>query len=188
LTEWKKPALPGSGRARKVAVQTLCFIGIGSNVGDRLGFCQQAIRAMASKDIAVRSVSSLYETEPVDYLEQGWFYNAVAAVETSLSPRALLTRCQEIERQCCKNIVIPKGPRTLDLDILFYGDQSIHEPGLTVPHPSAMERPFVLIPMAEIAPDFIPPTETRTIKAILGAISGGGGVKKGFDPTWTKRV
>ncbi len=163
------------------------YIGIGSNVGDRVAFCQQAIRQLFSPDIAIRKVSSLYETEPMEYLRQGWFYNAVVAVETTLAPLPLLKQCQEIERQLGKKIAMEKGPRTIDLDLLFYQDQIIQEPSLTVPHPSALQRHFVLIPMAEIAPDFVPPTVDQTIRAILEGMPDGPVVKKVFESDWAKQ-
>lgn len=167
----------------------IAYLGIGSNVGDRLAFCQQAVRAISAPDIIVRKVSSLYETEPVEYLQQGWFYNAVVRVETPRTPGALLKHCQEIEQCLGKHITIPKGPRTIDLDILFYQDRIIQGPNLTVPHPSALKRAFVLIPMAEIAPDFIPPTCNETIQGILEAMPAGPAIKKVFGPNWvTQRM
>ncbi len=160
------------------------YIGIGSNIDDRLTFCQQAVHALGALNLSIVATSSLYETEPVDYLPQGWFYNAVIAVETRLSPLALLEQCQAIEWRLSKHIEIAKGPRTIDLDILFYQDQVIEKPGLTIPHPSALKRRFVLIPMVEIAPDFIPPMTDQTIKAILNRMSDNPVVKKVSEAGW----
>jgi len=170
--------------AVKKDASRLAYIGIGSNVGDKLGFCQKAISLLCSHDVALTAVSSLYETEPTDYLHQEWFYNAVAAISTTLSPILLLQRCQEIELSLGKNIEIPKGPRTIDLDILFYQDAVIHASGLIVPHPSALSRLFVLIPMTEIAPDFIVPDSQQTMKAILETIWEGPAVRKKQGPDW----
>jgi len=147
----------------------LAYIGMGSNIGDRLKNCQQAVAKLSSSGITVTKVSSLYETDPVDYTEQAQFYNAVLEVETTDDPFVLLKQCQQIERELDKHITIPKGPRTIDLDILFYQDRIINHAGLTIPHPSALKRLFVLVPMVEIAPDFIPPMSHRTIQEILEA-------------------
>ena len=181
-----------------MSVPSLAYIGIGSNVGDKLGYCQEALSRLSSPDVALTAVSSLYETAPVDYLDQDWFCNAVAAIRTTLSPHLLLKRCQEIEFQLGKNITIPKGPRTIDLDILFYDDMVINLSELRVPHPSALTRLFVLIPMAEIAPDFIPQGSQQTIKSICKSICkticdateadlAGLAVRKRQGPSWIKR-
>ncbi|MCG3116684.1 MAG: 2-amino-4-hydroxy-6-hydroxymethyldihydropteridine diphosphokinase [Candidatus Manganitrophus sp. SA1] len=144
------------------------FIGIGSNLGDRLASCREAVRRLGSTPgIRIKKISSLYETDPVDYLEQDRFYNAVVAVETSLSPDALLKECQEIERQLGKTILIPKGPRTIDLDLLFYHDQILNAPGLQIPHPAISNRAFVLVPLTEIAPDFIHPALHTSVAETL---------------------
>ncbi|MBI3358806.1 MAG: 2-amino-4-hydroxy-6-hydroxymethyldihydropteridine diphosphokinase [Nitrospirae bacterium] len=190
---------------RRLLQSSLVYVGIGSNVGDRLDYCQKAFSLLCSSDVGVAlvatqkragteacpyndivltAVSSLYETEPTDCPRQDWFYNAVVAVRTTLSPILLLQCCQEIELSLGKNIKIPKGPRTIDLDILFYQDAMIHSPDLIVPHPSALSRRFVLIPMAEIAPDFIPPENQQTIKAICEGISEGSIVRQKQGPEW----
>ena len=134
----------------------VAYIGVGSNMGDRLKYCQQAILKLVSSAITVTKVSSLYETDPVDYTQQDKFYNAVIQIKTTCDPYALLRHLQQIERELGKNITIPKGPRTIDLDILFYQDRTINDSDLVIPHPSALKRLFVIIPMAEIAPDFCP--------------------------------
>jgi len=164
----------------------LAYIGIGSNVGDRLGYSQQAVIKLSSCGITVTKVSSLYESDPVDYLQQDKFYNAVAEVETTYDPFALLQRCQQIEQELGKKIAIPKGPRTIDLDILFYQDRIINQSGLTIPHPSALKRPFVVIPMAEIAPNFISSSMgNKTIKAVLDIMPIDQTVRKVLDARWT---
>lgn len=144
------------------------FISIGSNLGDRLASCREAVRRLGLKPtLRIKKISSLYETDPVDYLEQDRFYNAVIAIETSLSPGALLEECQEIERRLGKKTVIPKGPRTIDLDLLFYHDRIIIEPGLQIPHPAIPDRAFVLVPLTEIAPDFIHPALHTSVAETL---------------------
>ena len=152
----------------------IAYLGIGSNVGNRLEFCRQALIRLAASGIRLIKASSLYETQPVDYLDQDWFYNAVVEVQTDLAPLALLQQCQTIEKQIGKHIVIPKGPRTIDLDLLFYEDQVIHQPDLIVPHPSALKRSFVMIPLAQIAPDWKPPTGSQTIQMLLDTMSQDG--------------
>jgi len=172
-------------------VTYLAYIGIGSNIGDRLKYCQQAVFRLSTASTTVTKVSSLYETDPVDYTEQDKFYNAVVAVETALNPLVLLQHCQQIERELGKKIEIPKGPRTVDLDILFMATATANglrplvvagkeaSSHLTIPHPSALERLFVLIPMAEIAPDFLPETS-----ALFTPRPTDTSVRKVFDQEW----
>lgn len=146
------------------------FIGMGSNMGDRLYFCQKAVAALRQHpEIQVTSISSLYETAPVDFLEQDYFYNAVVLIKTTLSPEKLLKACQEIEVRFQKKIVITKGPRTLDLDLLFYGEQILNLPDLILPHPEITRRLFVLIPLSEIAPQHRHPVKNSSIKTLLNA-------------------
>ncbi len=165
----------------------VAFIGVGSNMGDRLHFCQKAVAAFQSNPaIQVRQISSLYETEPVDYLKQGSFYNAVIGIETSFSPEKLLQYCQQIEKKLGKKIEIPKGPRTLDLDLLFYGERIMTCPELTLPHPEATRRLFVLIPLAEIAPHWIHPQRACSIETLLQHFEPDQfkDVEKRFEPGW----
>jgi 2-amino-4-hydroxy-6-hydroxymethyldihydropteridine diphosphokinase len=163
---------------------SIAYIGIGSNVGDRLDQCRQAVSYLSCAEITMTKVSSLYATEPVDYTDQDEFYNAVAAITTTYDPFSLLAHCIRIEQRLGKKIEIPKGPRTIDLDILFYQDRIICEPHLTVPHPSALKRTFVMIPMAEIAPDFIPPSGDQTIKTLCEGMPPGSGVRKVSGSKW----
>ncbi len=139
-------------------------------MGDRLQFCQKAVAALQQHPhIQVKKISSLYETAPVDFLEQDSFYNAVVSIETSLSPEQLLHACQEIEVRLDKKIVISKGPRTLDLDLLFYGQMILNTPDLILPHPEIARRLFVLIPLAEIEPNYMHPVKACSIEALLCA-------------------
>ncbi len=171
------------------------FIGIGSNLGDRLAFCREAVsRLGVIPTVRINKVSSLYETEPVDFIEQPCFYNAVIEVETTLSPHRLLLLCQEIERGLGKKIEIPKGPRTIDLDLLLYDRSVVDEPGLILPHPSLPDRPFVLIPLTEIAPDVVHPVLGETAEGLrqrikstsAKAASDPAGVKKIAEPGWER--
>ena len=117
--------------------------------------------------IQILSSSSLYETEPVGYLDQPWFLNAVIQVEVALTSRELLNRIQQIEQLMGRKRDIPKGPRTIDIDILFYNDLVLNESDLIIPHPAVPERKFVLKPMDEIAAQFKHPVLHKTIHQLL---------------------
>lgn len=144
---------------------TLAYIGLGANLGDRAGTLREALARLDSEPgIEVKAVSAVRETEPVGYVDQPRFLNAAAAVETGLRPLALLRRLQAVERGLGRTHEGPRfGPRTIDLDLLLYGDEVVDEPGLTVPHPRLAERRFVLEPLAELDPALVVPG--------LGAVS-----------------
>lgn len=151
---------------------SVAYIGIGSNEGNRLLHCREALsRLHVPPTVRVKMVSSLYETDPMDYLDQARFYNAVAEIETVYSPRGLLNCCQTIEADLGKRVFFPKGPRAIDLDILFYGQDVIAEPDMVIPHPSIAVRPFVLIPLAEIAPLWVHPVLCKTIQALCSELT-----------------
>ena len=132
---------------------TRAYIGLGSNLGDR----EQSIRR-AAELIGARRVSTIRETEPWGVEDQPFFLNAVAEVETDLPPRRLLDRLLEIERKLGRTRHgVRFGPRTIDLDLLLYGDETIDEAGLRVPHPRLHERRFVLEPLAELKAGLVVP-------------------------------
>jgi 2-amino-4-hydroxy-6-hydroxymethyldihydropteridine diphosphokinase len=138
---------------------TRAYVGLGANLGEREATIRTAVEALAGqKGIEVVAVSKLRETEPVGVGEQPRFLNGVAALETALSAHDLLDRLLEIEQRFGR-VRIPgeHRPRTLDLDLLLYGDETIDDPGLTVPHPRLQERRFVLEPLAELAPGLVVP-------------------------------
>jgi 2-amino-4-hydroxy-6-hydroxymethyldihydropteridine diphosphokinase len=135
---------------------TEAFLGLGSNLGDRAAMLRAAIAALdAAENVRVTRISSLYETPPWGPVPQGPYLNACICVETSLSPRALLDLGLAIERDHGRERAIRWGPRTLDIDLLLYGADTVEEDGLIVPHPRMAERAFVLVPLAEIAPELV---------------------------------
>lgn len=134
------------------------FVGIGSNLGDREGYLRRALELLAAEDgVEVTAVSTLRETEPVGPVSQGPFLNGAVRIETDLAPRQLLERLLAIEERIGRVRVERFGPRTIDLDLLVYGDEVIDEPGLTVPHPRLRERRFALEPLADLAPGLVVP-------------------------------
>ena len=128
------------------------FIAFGANVGDREANIFAARRGLEARGVRVTAMSSLYLTEPVDAPPQDWFLNAVAGGETVLSPEALLQACLDVERALGRVRDVPRGPRTIDLDLLLHGSEVRDAPGLRLPHPRMHERRFVLVPLVEIAP------------------------------------
>lgn len=147
--------------------EKIVYISLGSNLGDRAAMLGRAIAAMNSAGVRVTRQSSFYITEPVDAPGQAWFLNAVAEAETSLLPVQLLHILLKIERELGRRRITPHGPRGIDLDILFYGSSVIRSRELEVPHPRLTERRFVLVPLAQIAPEFRHPTLRRSASQML---------------------
>lgn len=146
------------------------YLALGSNIGDRAANLRDAVRRLETGDVRVTRRSSLYETAPREMLDQPWFLNAVVAIETSLFPMQLLGRIRKIESEMGRRRVTPKGPRNIDIDILFYGRSLIDTSELRVPHPRIAERAFVLEPLAEIAPDFRHPVTAKSAQEMLAAL------------------
>jgi 2-amino-4-hydroxy-6-hydroxymethyldihydropteridine diphosphokinase len=143
---------------------TLAYVGLGSNLGDR----ESLIRSAAEQIGALR-LSELRATEPWGYEKQPKFLNAVAEIETELPPRRLLDHLLDVEARLGRERVGPKwGPRTIDLDLLLYGDETIDEPGLVVPHPRLLEREFVLEPLADLVPWLKIPGDGTVHDALAG--------------------
>ncbi|MFQ6057956.1 MAG: 2-amino-4-hydroxy-6-hydroxymethyldihydropteridine diphosphokinase [Anaerolineae bacterium] len=132
------------------------YLGLGSNLGDRQSNILQALQKLRA-EISIEAVSSCYETEPVGYLDQPQFLNAVCVGTTDLTPRELFQFVKSIERKMGRQRTRRYGPRLIDIDILFYDDLIVDLPDLVIPHPRLAERAFVLVPLAEIAPDKIHP-------------------------------
>ena len=156
---------------------TLAAIALGANLGDRLATLQQAVDRMASLGEVVAG-SSVYETDPVGYLDQPAFYNAVLLLETNISPESLMKSLLQIEADLGRVRTFTNAPRAIDLDLLLYGDEIRHSQELTLPHPRLHERAFVLVPLAEIAPGMHHPRLDMCISALLEALPNRDGVRR----------
>lgn len=155
----------------------LVHLSLGSNLGGRETHLREAIRRLESAG-AVRSVSAIYETEPVEFTDQPQFLNCAVTLETSSTPAQLMQQLLEIERAMGRQRLQKKGPRTIDLDILLCGDTVVNTPSLTIPHPAMQHRRFVLEPLAEIAPDALHPVLKKTVRQLLEELPPGQEVHK----------
>jgi 2-amino-4-hydroxy-6-hydroxymethyldihydropteridine diphosphokinase len=151
---------------------TSVYLSLGSNLGDRAEYLRRAIEALDQAGVRVLRVSRVRETEPVDVTDQPRFLNLVVEAETDLAPGELLARTQAIERELGRVRTRPKGPRTIDIDILLYGSLVAETPELSVPHPRMAMRRFVLEPLAELAPDLRHPVTQETAREMLAAVLG----------------
>lgn len=152
--------------------QHVCFIGLGSNLGESSEQLRLALQDVERlPDTRLLASSSMYRSAPVGYLDQPDFVNAVASISTRLAPQALLSALLDIEHQHGRQRTFLNAPRTLDMDVLLYGDLQIHEHGLTIPHPHMHLRAFVLLPLLELAPDCMIPgigPASHAMQACLG--------------------
>ena len=165
----------------------LVYVGLGSNVGDREAMLRAALERLAAEPgLELVAVSAFHDTAPVGLAEQPRFLNAVAAVETELPPHALLERLLAIERALGRTREGPRfGPRTIDLDLLLYGDATVDEPGLTVPHPRLHERAFALEPLAELDPHLVVPGR-GPVEALLAELHSAGPCRTSTNSTSTR--
>lgn len=151
------------------------FLGLGSNVGNKEDNINKAL-TFISEEYAVKKTSHLYLTEPVGNIKQDWFLNCVVEIQTNVDQKKLLIAIKSIERKLGRTKTVKNGPRTIDIDILFYGDHVLKTKSLVLPHPSIQERLFVLQPMMDIKPDLIHPVLKRSIHDLY------------YDRLWAEKV
>jgi 2-amino-4-hydroxy-6-hydroxymethyldihydropteridine diphosphokinase len=155
----------------------LIYLSLGSNLSDRAANLERAIAALPEAGVRVLRRSSLYETEPVDFLAQPWFLNCIVEGETLLMPGQLLHALQAIERTLGRKKRIARGPRVIDLDILFYGVSVIRTAEVEIPHPRMHRRRFVLVPLAELAPDLRHPVLGATVAELIATVQDSSAVR-----------
>jgi 2-amino-4-hydroxy-6-hydroxymethyldihydropteridine diphosphokinase len=143
------------------------YLSLGSNLGDREAMLRSALEALGAAGLEVVRTSSLYETEPRDMPNQPWFLNMVAECRTDLFPVQSLARVKKIERELGRKRTVPKGPRSIDIDIILFGNAVVRTTALEIPHPRFRDRRFVLAPLKELAPDLRDPVTRRTIADLL---------------------
>jgi 2-amino-4-hydroxy-6-hydroxymethyldihydropteridine diphosphokinase len=153
----------------------MVFLGLGSNIGDKEDYIHKALTFISGL-YAVKKISHLYLTEPVGNTNQDWFLNCVVEIETDVDPKKLLSAIKSIERKLGRTTTVKNGPRTIDIDILFYGDCILKKKNLIIPHPSIQDRLFVLQPMMDINPNLIHPVFKKSIHELY------------HDHLWTEKV
>jgi 2-amino-4-hydroxy-6-hydroxymethyldihydropteridine diphosphokinase len=160
------------------------YLSLGSNLGDRRGFLSRALSRLELDGNRITACSSLYETEPVDLVDQPSFLNLVCYLRSPFEPEQLLYRCQIIETDLGRHRSVPKGPRVIDIDLLYFEDRMIHTPELTLPHPSLQDRRFVLEPLMEIAPHFRDPRTGDSVQMLLEHCPDRSWVRRIGEITW----
>jgi 2-amino-4-hydroxy-6-hydroxymethyldihydropteridine diphosphokinase len=158
-------------------MEKVAYLSLGSNVGDRASNLRDAIARLESVG-HVAAVSAFYETEPVEFAQQPWFFNCAVALETVKAPDELMTALLGIEGQMGRRRLQKKGPRTIDIDILLYENIAINTATLTIPHPAMHKRRFVLEPLVEIAPEVRHPVLAKTIRELIAKLPMEQAVKK----------
>jgi 2-amino-4-hydroxy-6-hydroxymethyldihydropteridine diphosphokinase len=163
------------------------YLSLGSNVGDRAAHLNSAINRLSALGKVV-SISSFYETEPVEFAAQPWFLNCVVELDTEKTAKQLLEAILGIEKELGRKRIEKKGPRTLDIDILLFADSIINAKGLTIPHPAMHERRFVLEPLSEIAPEVRHPVLKKTVQELRDALPPGQTVRRSPERPQTSQV
>jgi 2-amino-4-hydroxy-6-hydroxymethyldihydropteridine diphosphokinase len=156
---------------------TRVYLSLGSNLGDRAAQLRDAVTRLAVADRVVAE-SSLYETEPVEFTDQPWFLNCAVELKSRKTPQQLMDAILKIEEEMGRRRVQKKGPRSIDIDILLFGDTIVNSKELSIPHPAMQQRRFVLEPLAEIAPKVIHPILKKTIEELLNALPKGQDVRR----------
>jgi 2-amino-4-hydroxy-6-hydroxymethyldihydropteridine diphosphokinase len=170
-------------------MKQIAHIGIGSNVGKKLVRCQEAISEILKVDRhRLLAQSSFYKTAPLGYTAQDWFVNGVIKVETDLTAHELLRSLKTIESHLGRRETFRWGPRTIDLDLLFYDEEQIQTGELQVPHPLLHKRQFVLVPLVEIDPSFLHPILNKTVQELLNDLGGDQGVQMLSSPGGSSEV
>ena len=156
----------------------VAYIGMGTNLGDREHYLKEAVKELASHPAnQVVAASSIYETEPWGFIDQGKFLNMVVCLQTQLTAQDLLEYCMQVEKQLGRKREIRWGPRTIDLDILLYNQENIVTENLIIPHPRIMERAFVAIPLVEIDKDITLPNMNKPVREVMDDIPDKKGVR-----------
>jgi 2-amino-4-hydroxy-6-hydroxymethyldihydropteridine diphosphokinase len=164
-------------------MSSLAYLSLGSNVGDRAAQLQDAVARLGAAG-RVLAASSTYETEPVEFSEQPWFLNCAVALETDKTPQQLMAAILKIEEEMGRRRVQKKGPRSIDIDILLFGDVIVESKELTIPHPAMHQRRFVLEPLAEMAAQVRHPVLKKTIRELRDALPEGQTVRKPKPEPW----
>ncbi len=163
-------------------LMAVTYLALGSNLGDRESYLRAAVAGLSRHAVQATRCSSIYSTEPRDNVDQPWFLNTVIEATTALDPTQLLDACLAVERENHRVRSDDKGPRTIDIDIIFYESSAVQTPRLTIPHPRYAHRRFVLEPLAELSGDLVDPVRHKSVKELLELNEDTGEVHKMASP------